>query len=156
MEIYSSVDYWRNSYHVDYKSYYYLNNVSYVAYLYTDGDNQSGNLSFYTRNAGVLANTNSTYGNVVSYITELPANTYTVYLAAINTVGNTISYGANRTVTVTSIPSYAPVIDIGNTYSNGSGNLTITFTDSFNDPINQISYSYYLYNETTNQSILLQ
>ena len=137
-------------------NYYYLNNVSYVAYLYTDGDNQSGNLSFYTRNVGVLANTNTTYGNVVSYITGLSANTYTVYLAAINTVGNTISYSANRTVTVTSIPSYAPVIDIGNTYSNGSGNLTITFTDSFNDPINQISYSYYLYNETTNQSILLQ
>jgi hypothetical protein len=137
-------------------NYYYLNNVSYVAYLYAGGTNQSGNLSYYTSNVGILSNTNTTYGNVVSYISGLSANTYTVYLASINTVGNTIYAGANQTVSVYATPSYAPVIDAGNTYSSSSGNLTITFTDSLNDPINGITYSYYLYNGTTNEYILLQ
>jgi len=124
--------------------------------LYTGGTNQSGNLSYYTSNVGILSNTNTTYGNVVSYISGLSANTYTLYLAAINTVGNTIYAGANQTVSVYATPSYAPVIDAGNTYSSSSGNLTITFTDSLNDPINGVTYSYYLYDSGLNQYILLQ
>jgi len=137
-------------------NYYYLNNISYVAYLYTGGTNQSGNLSYYTYNVGTLTPTNTTYGNVVSYISGLSTNTYTVYLVARNTVGNTISSSANLTVRVLSLPSYSPVIDTGNTYVSGSGNLTITFTDSFNDPASGVSYSYYLYDATINQYILLQ
>jgi hypothetical protein len=138
-------------------NYYYLNNVSYVAYLYTSGINQSSNISYYTTNVGLLSNTNYTYGNVVSYITGLFANTYTVYLAAKNTVGNSVLSGAgtNKTVSVFTIPTNALIIDTGNTYVSGSGNLTITFTDNINDPVNGITYSYYLYDTLIDQYSLL-
>jgi hypothetical protein len=132
---------------------YYLNNVSYVAYLYTGGTNQSGNLGYYTNNVGILANTNTTYGNVVSYIPNLQANTYTVYLAAKNDFGNSLSNIISRPVSVYTVPSSAPVIDAGNTISQTLGTLTISFIDVSNNPFNNISYMYYLYDASsgTNQ-----
>ena len=127
-------------------NYYYLNNISYSAYVYTGSEtNQSGNLSYYAYNVGTLANTNAVYANVVSYITGLSANTYTVYLAAKNDVGNSLPTTTYQSIVVYTIPGYAPIIDVSNTVSISSGNLTVSFTDSLNDPTNSISYYYYLY-----------
>jgi hypothetical protein len=136
-------------------NYYYLNNVSYSAYVYTgSGINQSGNISYYTYNVGTLANTNTIYANVVSYITGLSANTYTVYLAAKNDVGNSLPTTTYQSIVVYTIPGYAPIIDVSNTVSISSGNLTVSFTDSLNDPTNSISYYYYLYDPSVEYFII--
>ena len=127
-------------------NYYYLNNVSYSAYLFTGGTNQSGNLSYYTANVGVLANTNTVYANVISYISGLSANTYTVYLVAKNAFGNSLPTTINKTLFVYSAPTNAPTIDTGNTLPSSPGTLTVTINDTLNDPLNgNIFYSYYVY-----------
>ena len=125
-------------------NYYYLNNVSYYLYAYNtfDGTNLSGNTSLlvYNKPIGILSNTNSTYGNVVSYInTGLSANTYTMYVIARNAVGNSSPVYANITVYTTPL---APTIDGGNTKSTTSGNLTITINDTVNTSLNGIYYLY--------------
>jgi hypothetical protein len=123
--------------------YYYLNNVSYYLYAYNNatGTNLSGNTSLLVYNipVGILSNTNTTYGNIVSYVnTGLNANTYTMYVIARNTVGNSNPISANIAVLFT--PS-APSIDAVNTISLSSGNLTI----SINDTVNTNNQVYYLY-----------
>ena len=128
--------------------YYYLNNVSYSLYAYNTfgGTNLSGNtsLAVYNRSVGVLANTNSTYDNVVSYVsTGLNANTYTMYVIATNPFGNSNSFSAN--VVVYTTPDFPPKIDAGNTISATAGNLTVSFTDLSNNTRNAISYVYYVY-----------
>ena len=138
-------------------SYYYLNNVSYYLYVYNTtvgGTNLSGNTStlVYSKPVGILSNTNSSYGNVVSYVnTGLNANTYTMYVIAKNPFGNSDPISSNITVYTT--PDFPPKIDIGNTLSATSGNLTVSFTDPSNNPRNAISYWYYVYDPSgTNQS----
>jgi hypothetical protein len=126
--------------------YYYLNNVSYYLYAYNNfGENNlSGNtsLSVYNIPVGILANTNTSYGNIVSYVnTGLNANTYTMYVIARNTVGNSNPISANIAVLFT--PS-APSIDTGNTKSLTSGNLTISVNDTVNSTNNQVYYFYTL------------
>jgi len=128
--------------------YYYLNNVSYYLYVYNTfgGTNLSGNtsLAIYNRSVGILSNTNSSYGNIVTYVnTGLSANTYTMYVIATNPFGNSTPYSAN--VVVYTTPEYPPQIDAGNTISATSGNLTVSFTDPLNNPRNAISYWYYVY-----------
>jgi hypothetical protein len=135
--------------------YYYLNNISYVAYLYSgtiDYSNSinyySNNINYYTTNVGNLSSTNTQYGNVVSYLTGLPANKYTVYLAAKNDFGASTygdSYGGHkREVIVYTIPPYPPVIDTQNTQSATPGNLTISIIDTNNSATNAIYYLYSL------------
>jgi hypothetical protein len=127
--------------------YYYLNNVSYYLYAYNTfgGTNLSGNtsLAVYNRSVGILSNTNSTYNSVVSYVnTGLNANTYTMYVVARNSVGNTTPFSANIVVYTT--PDFPPKFDTGNTLSATSGNLTVAFTDPSNNNRNAISYWYYV------------
>jgi hypothetical protein len=125
-------------------SYYYLNNVSYYLYAYNNfgGTNLSGNTSTLVYNipVGVLANTNTSYGNIVSYVnTGLTANTYTMYVIARNTVGNSGPVSANIAVYTTPV---SPIIDVSNTQSLTSGTLTVFIRDSSNSPTNGIYYLY--------------
>jgi hypothetical protein len=126
--------------------FYYLNNVSYYLYPYNTfgGTNLSGNtsLAVYNRSVGILSNTNSTYNSVVTYVnTGLNANTYTMYVVARNSIGNSTPFSANIVVYTTPI---VPTIDTGNTKSTTSGNLTVAFTDPSNNNHNAISYVYYV------------
>ena len=128
-------------------NFYYLNNVSYYLYAYNTfgGTNLSGNTStlIYNIPVGVLANTNSTYSNIVSYVnTGLTANTYTMYVIAKNDVGNSNPVFANIYVLTTPYPPSS--IDIGNTKSMTSGNLTISINDTRNSPLNGVYYLYSL------------
>ena len=130
--------------------YYYLNKVSYYLYAYNtlDGINLSGNTStlIYNRPIGVLSNTNSTYGNIVTYVnTGLSANTYTMYVIARNDFGNSNPVSANIAVLFTPSP---PTIDQTNTKSVTSGNLNVAFTDTFNNGNNQVEYTYFMYDST--------
>jgi hypothetical protein len=132
--------------------YYYLNNVSYFLYAYNTAGvtNLSGNTaaSIYNVPMGILSNTNSSYENIVSYVnTGLSANTYTMYVIAKNTVGNSNPISANIDVYTT--PDFPPKIDTTNTKSATSGNLTVSFTDPSNNPNNAISYWYYVYDPST-------
>jgi hypothetical protein len=127
--------------------------VSYVAYLYTSGTNQSGNLSYYTTNVGVLSNTNYTYGNVVSYITGLSANTYTVYLAAKNTVGNSLIATKSQTVSVYTTPGN---VSLTSAITVSAGNLLVSITDVSNtDTVNNVYYFYSTNGTTFSNSNIL-
>ena len=124
--------------------YYYLNNVSYHLYAYNNfgGNNLSGNtsLSIYNVPVGILSNTNTSYGNIVSYVNSgLTANTYTMYVIARNTVGNSNPVFANIVVLTTPV---SPTIDASNTQSLTSGNLTVVIRDVSNSPTNGIYYLY--------------
>jgi hypothetical protein len=128
--------------------YYYLNNVSYVCYPYPNsGTNLSNNISAYTSNVGILANTNTTYIPVASYVSGLSANTYTFYVKAQNQFGNTETTTISENISVYTLPN-PPVIDPSNTLSKTSGNLTVTFNDTTNTPLNNINYVYFVYDST--------
>jgi hypothetical protein len=124
--------------------YYYLNNVSYYLYAYNTfgGTNLSGNTSLlvYNRPVGVLSNTNATYSPVVSYVnTGLNANTYTMYVIAQNNFGNSTPVSANIVVYTTPV---SPTIDVSNTQSTTSGNLTVFIQDASNSSTNGVYYLY--------------
>ena len=125
-------------------SYYYLNNISYNLYAHNnyDKNNLSGNTSLlvYNRPVGILSNTNYTYGNVVSYVTGLTANTYTMYVIATNPFGSSIPVYANIAVYIDN--PKPPRIDTGNTKSTSSGNLTVSIIDEVNKVDNGVYYWY--------------
>ena len=125
-------------------SYYYLNNVSYYLYVYNTfgGTNLSDNTSLlvYNKPSGILSNTNSTYANIVSYVTGLNANTYTMYVIATNPFGSSVPVYANIKVYIH--PPQKPTIEIGNTVSSSSGNLTVSIVDNVNLLDNGIYYWY--------------
>lgn len=126
--------------------YYYLNNVSYFLYAYNTfgGNNLSGNtsLSIYNTPVGILSNTNSVYGSIVSYVnTGLSANIYTMNVIARNTVGVSTPFTSNIQVLTT--PN-SPSIDAGNTKCLTSGNLTISINDTVNNSMNSVYYLYSL------------
>jgi len=79
------------------------------------------------------------------YISGFSNATYTINVVAKNTVGT--SNATTFTKTVYTTPT-APVIDPGNTLSKTSGNLTVTFNDTTNTPLNDISYGYFLYDSS--------
>ena len=124
--------------------FYYLNNVSYYLYAYNNvgGTNLSGSTSLlvYNKPVGILSNTNSNYDNVVSYVTGLTANPYTMYLIATNPFGTSVPVYANISV-YTNYP-VAPTIDPLNTVSSTSGNLTVSIIDNVNRLDNGIYYWY--------------
>jgi titin len=123
--------------------YYYLNDVSYFAYIYSRGGNLYFEYTNYTNNIGNLSASNTTYEKIVSYISELTENTYVLYIVAKNSVGFSYLY-ALQTILVYTTPKYAPTIDSVNTISYTSGNLTISIIDLSNSNINNIYYLYSL------------
>jgi hypothetical protein len=124
-------------------NYYYLNEVTYISYLYSSGINLSYDIEFYTTILGNSSPSNSIYANTITYISELTENTYTLYLAARNIVG--LSPGINtQTITVYTATKYAPTIDSANTISTTSGNLLVSIIDTSNSNINNIYYLYSL------------
>jgi hypothetical protein len=84
----------------------------------------------------------------------LVANTYTLYVAAVNSVGNSISSPSTATEIVYATP-FAPIIDTGNTKSVTSGVLNVSFTDTLNVGTNEVTYSYYIYDPTGQLIIIL-
>jgi len=124
--------------------YYYLNGVTYFAYLYSGtGVNQSSKIEYYTTSIGNLSSTNTTYENRVLYISGLTENTYTVYLAVINPVEQAFPT-QYPSINVYVTPKFAPVIDSANTISYTSGNLLVSIIDTSNSNINNIYYLYSL------------
>ena len=124
--------------------YYYLNDISYFAYLYSgDGVNASFSKESYNISIGNLSPENTIYQNTVSYIRGLVENTYTLYVVSKNQV-DISPPPIGQLITVYTTPQYAPRIDSVNTRSTTSGNLTISIIDLSNTNINNISYLYSL------------
>lgn len=119
--------------------YYDANGVSYLYYLYREGSgfNQYGNMLAYSPTNIRFSKTVSSYG---FNIDQLSANTYTLYLTAINTVGN--STPISNTISVYTTPLPPKTVSIS---SNVSGNLRVTVVDTSNTTINNVSYYYYVY-----------
>jgi len=130
-------------------TYYYLNNVSYLYYLYTTGTNQSSTISAYT----VGANVTSTSYTTIFSIPNIPVSStkYKIYLIARNQLGNTIAnvFSTN----VYSIPSATVLFDAGNTKTVASGNLQVQLIDPSNISINDVYY-YYSINNTSDASFV--
>ena len=124
--------------------YYYLNNVSYLYYLYTSGINQSGNALAYTLGANVSSASSSYTTNFA--IPNIPVTTskYKIYLIARNLLGNTVANAFSTNVY--SIPSATVSFDTGNTKTVASGNLQVQITDISNISINDVYYYYSINN----------
>ena len=110
--------------------------------IITDYDVYYGLINTVVSRTPVSTTTGTTYS-----FSGLSANTYTVYVAAKNIAGWS-PYGTAN-VAVYTIPSNAPTIDPGNTKSNTPGNLTVSFTDTSNTALNNITYVYYLYDASS-------
>ena len=125
---------------------YNLNNISYNAYIYSGGINQSYDIQYYTTFIASLSPENTTYANTISYITGIVENTYTIYFVSKNPVGTSFYgfSGREQTINVYTTPQYAPTIDSANTISYTSGNLTVSFIDGSNTALNNIYYLYSL------------
>jgi hypothetical protein len=120
---------------------YNLNNVYYFYYLYSSGQNSSGDINAYSNS---LAKYSSSGANTATFtISGQTAGSYTLYVAAKNTVGNSVPPATGNAVTVLT----TPVSFDSYTASNPtSGNISITITDNQNSTTNSVKYYYYLYN----------
>jgi YHS domain-containing protein len=105
----------------------------------------------YSINGGItyadtgIMNNGPAYSPYVFYIPGLTNQSYTVLVRCNNSVDSSTVSSITKTVYIT--PS-TPVIDISNTISQTSGNLTITFYDTTNSILNDtIEYYYYIYDE---------
>lgn len=120
--------------------YYYLNNISYFAYLYKL--NSVNNVfTFESFSILNLSATNTTYENTISYITGLTDNTYSITFIAQNDIGENINTNY-PSVQVYVTPQYSPLIDRANTVSTTSGKLFVSIVDTSNSAINNIYYLY--------------
>ena len=124
----------------NFANYFLNNNVGYYYYLYGNnvGTNQSTNISSYGAYTG-----NAYVKDVLDYrfvVSGLAENTYTLYLIAQNTVGN--SYPISSRLSVYTTPN--PVTSVNATLGS-SGNLQILVTDTNNTVLNSIYYLYYAY-----------
>ena len=138
------IDEYGFSYIPDIPDYYYLNEVSYIAYLYSGvGVDLSKEINYYNISVGNLSSTNIIYENTVSYISDLHENTYTLFVASKNKYIISDGY-VNQTITVYTATKYAPTIDSANTISTTSGNLLVSIIDTSNTNINNIYYLYSL------------
>ena len=89
-----------------------------------------------------IKNNGSAYSPYVFYIPGLSNQSYTVSVYGNNSAGSSTISSITKTVYITPSP---PVIDILNTSSQTSGNLTVTFDDTINTSLNgDISYYYYI------------
>ena len=126
---------------------YHLNDVYYYYYLYNGtGQNQSGNSLAYTNSSVALSSASDTTQFTIE---GQLANTYTLYVIARNTVGNSSPPAAGNTVTVETTPvSFNSYVVSSAT----SGNIDISISDSKNSVNNSVGYYYYLYDSGTNNS----
>jgi hypothetical protein len=123
--------------------------VNGIYYLYsTDGITYGNSGAYKTGNTTIFTISNTGNAQV-----PLTAQTYTLYIAAANPVGNSISNPAIAVESVYVIP-FTPTIDTGNTKSITSGILNVVFTDTTNTANNQVEYIYYLYDPTTENKIV--
>jgi hypothetical protein len=121
-----------------------------IYYLYSTDGITYGNSGAFKIGGNTTIFTISNTGNAQ---VPLTAQTYTLYIAAANPVGNTISSPATAVESVYVIPN-APSIDTGNTKLLTSGNLNVVFTDTTNTANNQVEYTYFLYDPTTENKII--
>jgi hypothetical protein len=84
----------------------------------------------------------------VFWIPDLSNQTYTVLLKSVNRIDESFVSSISKMVYIT--PQYSPTLDLGNTISATSGNLTVVFDDTNNRPSNDIQYWYYLYDPSNN------
>jgi hypothetical protein len=118
---------------------YYLNNVYYYYYLYNGvGQNQSGNNLAYSNSYAMVTSAS----NTTSFkIQGEPANNYTLYVIAKNTVGDSSPTSGNVAIKRT-----PPVNFTSYTVTcTSAGNINITITDNANDVNNAVGYYYYVY-----------
>jgi hypothetical protein len=114
------------------------NSANGVYYLYSlDGVNYGNSRVF----LGANKLTKFTVSDTGNAQVPLTANTYTLYIAAANSLGNTIPSPATAPVQVYTTP-VSPTIDTGNTQSLTSGTLTVFIRDASNSPTNGIYYLY--------------
>ena len=116
-----------------------------IYYLYSTDGITYGNSGVPT----TAGNTNYrfTISNTGNAQIPLVANVYTLYIKVENPTGNAVS--SPSSVNVYTTPDFPPKIDLTNTKSTTSGNLTVSFTDPSNNPNNAISYWYYIYDPST-------
>ena len=121
-----------------------------IYYLYSTDGITYGNSGAFKMGGNTTIFTISNTGNAQ---VPLTAQTYTLYIAAANPIGNSISNPAIAVESVYIIP-FTPTIDTGNTKSITSGILNVVFTDTTNTANNQVEYIYYLYDPTTENKIV--
>jgi hypothetical protein len=115
--------------------------VNGVYYLYSmDGINYGNSRAF----RGANTTTIFTISNTGNAQVPLTAGTYTLRIAATNSVGNSISSPATAIESVYTTP-LPPIIDTGNTKSITSGNVNVAFTDPSNNVNNSVEYTYFMY-----------
>ena len=113
---------------------YYLYSIDNIIYGNSGVATTAGNTSY-----------TFTINNTGNALIPLVGQTYTLYVRASNIIGNTTSTPYTVPVYTTPLP---PSIDTGNTKSTTSGNLTVTFNDTTNTPLNNINYVYFVYDST--------
>jgi hypothetical protein len=128
-------------------AFYYLNDVYYYYYLYNGtGQNQSGNSLAYTNSLAAFSSSSNT---TLFKIQGQTANSYTLYVIAKNTVGNSVPPATGVSVTVRTTPVS---FNSHTVTSTTSGNIDISISDSNNATNNSVGYYYYLYDSGTNNS----
>ena len=117
------------------------NEVYYYVYYYRSGDtgaNNSATISVYSNTYTKRTDASST---TTFYLNDLSNNEYTVYVATKNSVGSNLFSPAISPLPVYITP-LVPSIDNGNTLSQSSGNLTVSFVDTVNLSTNSVYYWY--------------
>ena len=118
-------------------------NVNGIYYWYSINGITYGN-SNVLKTGNTASFTISDTGNAQLPLTE---NTYTLYVSAVNSIGNAISTPA--TVIVIELPQSISIM--ANTKCTTNGNLTVYIRDTFNQKLNNISYWYYLYDSNSGE-----
>jgi hypothetical protein len=117
------------------------NNISYLFYVFRTGSgtNNSDTIGAYASTGNTLINGTTTYQfSVLGYTTD---GSYTMYIIAQNSVGNSAPR-ASSSILYLYVAPQAPTIDDGNTLSAASGQITISLFDTANSPTNNVYYWY--------------
>lgn len=113
-----------------------VNTNNQVYYLYSlDGINYGNSRAFRGGNTRTVFTVTDT-GNAQIPLTEI---TYTLYITAVNSLGNSTPTTAP---VIVYMPPLSPIIDVSNTQSLTSGNLTVYVNDTVNSSMNGIYYLY--------------
>jgi uncharacterized protein YaaQ len=117
----------------------YVNNISYMCYLFGPLPNNAGNISYYTRLVGNLTSASTTTQGT---LTGLTADTYFPYIVAKNAVGNS-PFITQITTTYTTVPSngFGATLWNGNMYvAMTTGNIyRVGLTSTTNNSTNWAS-----------------